>query len=136
MSKRKRRKKTPKRKVIDQCEGLWREIIIIRDNNICQKCFKALVPGPDRHCSHVIPKARDGRLAVDTLNGKLLCFNCHLHWWHKHPVESGEWFRQEFANRWEYLEGQHVINKSLGTIPISWWRNRYEELKDELREMQ
>ena len=38
------------------------------------------------------------------LNLKLLCYHCHINWWHKNPVESGEWFKQTFPDRWKIIE--------------------------------
>lgn len=26
-------------------------------------------------------------------NVKALCFSCHLVWWHKNPIEAGEWLK-------------------------------------------
>lgn len=58
-----------------------------RDKNTCQHCNK-LCSGSDRHASHVIPVSRDGRLAMDPMNMKVLCYHCHINRRHKHPIEA------------------------------------------------
>jgi len=120
--------KTPKRKLKDKLEKLVKDYIKKRDGNICQKCGK-FVEGANCHASHVIPVSRDGRLAFDVLNLKVLCYHDHLNWWHKHPVESGEWFKEEFPERWEYLEGKYQNNIRGGSISLSWYEEKIEEIK-------
>ena len=127
----KRRQKTDKAKLIEQCEALFRQIVRARDNDTCQKCGK-VVAGANCHVSHVIPRSRDKRLSIDPLNGKVMCYHDHLNWWHKHPCESGVWFRETFPDRWAYLEVAHKHNRQLGTISIVWYRERLEQLKAEI----
>lgn len=117
--------KTDKRKIKDKLDKIVKEIVKIRDESTCQHCFK-IVSGSDCHGSHVIPVSRDGRLAFDPLNIKVLCYHCHLNWWHKHPVESGEWFTKTFPERWEYLENKYRENAKQGSIPIAWYKEQLE----------
>lgn len=126
----KRRKKTDKRKLIDRCEALWKEIVKRRDNFTCQHCGKTNLIGANCHASHVVPRSRSRRLAIDPINGKVLCHHCHLNWWHKHPVESGQWFRDSFPVRWEYLSDEERISE---TLTIVWYQDRLEELKQMAR---
>lgn len=42
---------------------------------------------------------------------KVLCYHCHLHWWHKNPVEAGLWFQKTYPERWAYLESQPRLAK-------------------------
>jgi len=117
--------KTDKRKIKDKLDKVVKDIVKIRDESTCQHCFK-VVSGSDCHGSHVIPVSRDGRLAFDTLNIKVLCYHCHLNWWHKHPVESGDWFTKTFPERWEYLENKYKENTKQGSIPIAWYKEQLE----------
>lgn len=117
--------KTDKRKIKDKLDKVVKEIVKIRDESTCQHCFK-VVSGSDCHGSHVIPVSRDGRLAFDPLNIKVLCYHCHLNWWHKHPVESGDWFTRTFPERWEYLENKYRENTKQGSIPIAWYKEQLE----------
>ena len=82
-----------------------------RDKGVCQWCGKP-ARGSNGHISHVVPKSSGNRLRWDLLNLKLLCFHCHIHVWHKHPVKAGEWFKAKFPERWEYLkEREHEVVK-------------------------
>jgi hypothetical protein len=38
------------------------------------------------------------------MNMKVLCYHCHLNWWHKNPLESGEWFKDKFPERAKFIE--------------------------------
>lgn len=95
--------KSKRKKLTDKLDKICAEIVYLRDEGRCQRCGKA-VSGQDKHTSHVIPKSRGNYLRWNLLNLKLLCFFCHIMWWHKSPTESGEWFKQAFPARWEYLE--------------------------------
>lgn len=96
--------KTSRQKLKEKIEKLVKQQVKERDNYTCQHCGKANLEGANCHASHVIPVSASGRLQFDPLNLKALCYHCHLNWWHKNPLESGEWFRQTFPDRWEYLE--------------------------------
>jgi len=126
--------KTERSKLNKENEDMAKKIAKLRDKNICQKCGK-LVSGTNCHGSHVIPVSRDGRLRCDSINIKVLCYHCHKHWWHKHPVEAGHWYTEKFPKRWEYLEEEHKQNQKKGTISILWIRERNEQLKQELQNL-
>lgn len=98
-------KKTKRRKLIEKLDKACRDIILIRDKNICQKSGK-YVEGCNAHCSHVIPKSQGNALRWDLLNLKLLSYHYHINWWHKSPVDAGEWFKGAFPARWDYLQAQ------------------------------
>ena len=77
----------------------------VRDNYICQHCGKVLKKN-NCHGSHVIPVSAGNQFRFDPVNIKTLCFHCHINWWHKNPVESGEWFKKKFPERHKYLFGK------------------------------
>ena len=99
----KRKKKSPLQKLHDRCWAMARKVIYLRDHGQCQHCYKR-VEGANAHTSHVLPKSVGGGVRYDLLNLKLLCYHCHINWWHKSPAESGEWFRTNFPERWQYIE--------------------------------
>lgn len=35
---------------------------------------------------------------------KVLCYHHHIGWWHKNPLEAGDWFKATFPDRWDYLQ--------------------------------
>ncbi len=99
----KRKKKTPMRKMHDKCWAVAKKVIYLRDHGQCQHCFKR-VEGTNAHTSHVFPKSTHGALKYVLLNLKLLCYHCHINWWHKNPVESGKWVRETFPDRMAIIE--------------------------------
>ena len=127
-------KRSDKKKLKDKLDKLVKDIVKIRDNNTCQHCNK-YVEGVNCHGSHVIPVSRDGRLAFDDLNIKVLCYHCHMNWWHKHPIEAGEWFTSKFPERWEYLQNKYQNNARGGSISMDWYQERFEYYTKMLSDM-
>lgn len=119
--------KTPKAKIKKKLELVVKAIVKLRDKNVCQHCGK-YVEGANCHASHVIPVSRDGRLAFDPMNLKVLCYHCHLNWWHKHPTESGKWYESKFPERMKSLNDKHLENQKLGSISIEWYQEQLDKL--------
>lgn len=119
-------KKTSRAKAKKELEGLVKEFVKRRDEYTCQKCGLK-VSGTNCHASHVFPVGSHGKLEFDPQNLKVLCGYHHLFWWHKHPTEAGEWFREKFPDRYNYL----VEKDRLPTVPIKEWqyREKIEEFK-------
>ncbi len=114
-------KKSERKKLTDKLDVLCRVIIRLRDDNRCQKCNK-YITGSDSQPSHVIAKGNGAsKRRFDLLNIKLLCNHHHIPWWHKNPLESGEWFKEKFLARYNYLE----IYRGGKPCPIS-----TQEMKD------
>lgn len=122
----KKRVKSQRTKLKKQLELLVKEYVKRRDNYTCQYCHLE-VTGTNCHASHVIPVSRSANLQFDPLNMKVLCFHHHINWWHKNPLEAGEWYRQTFPERWEYLEALY----KLPTVPTKEWQ--LQELIDEYK---
>ena len=77
--------------------------------------FKKFIRSRDKKClhcgclenlqaSHSIPISHGNRLRYDEKNVITLCYHCHLNWWHKNPIEAGEWFKNKFPENYEYIE--------------------------------
>lgn len=96
--------KTVKRKLEDKLDKLVSKKVKERDNNTCQHCG-AKVVGANCHWSHIIPISRNKRLKWDLNNSMVLCYHCHINWWHKHPLEAGRWLEETFPERVLYLDG-------------------------------
>jgi 5-methylcytosine-specific restriction endonuclease McrA len=118
---------TERKRIKTKIEKLVKEYVKKRDNYICQKCGRK-VDKTNCHASHVIPVSADGRMAFEPLNLKVLCFHCHINWWHKNPTESGVWFKEKFPQRFERLEEIRAENRLKGKIHISEYNERLEEL--------
>ena len=84
--------KRPSRKSwVKTLDKLVREAIFARDR-VCVRCGRIDQLAP----SHIYPKGRYTRLRWDTDNILTLCFACHICWWHKNPIEAGNWFREKY----------------------------------------
>jgi hypothetical protein len=116
--------KTDRKKLIDILDELSKSVVRKRDGNTCQHC-KKFVEGSNRHVSHVIPVSQGNKLRWDPLNMKVLCYHCHINWWHKNPMRASEWFQMTFPDRWEYLQQEEGIVK----LTISDLEAKVSELK-------
>lgn len=109
-------------------DKLVKQVVYIRDNNVCQHCLKP-VEGSNRHASHVIPVSAGNKLRWDENNLKVMCYHCHINWWHKNPLESGEWFKETFPDRWEYLQS----NRGIAKFSLEDLKDLEKELKNKLK---
>lgn len=80
-----------------------KEIVRLRDGNICQRCGK-WVEGSNRHVSHVSPESAGTSLRWNPINMKVLCYHCHINWWHKNPRKAGAWFNEKFPERAAFID--------------------------------
>ena len=104
----KRKKPSPRQKLQKKLDQAWKVAVKERDDYTCQHCGKQ-GSGSNIHASHVVPRSAGNRLKWDILNGKALCFHCHMNLWHKDPVRMGEWFREKFPDRMAYLDEQRAL---------------------------
>lgn len=121
-------KKTTRRRLRQNLDKLVKDYVKRRDNYTCQKCGKKLA-SRDCHGSHVIPVSAGLRWAYDPENIKILCFHCHINWWHKNPTESGVWFKQKFPERWVYIERVKPEYNKHESIKDFQLEELYQELK-------
>lgn len=73
--------------------------MVVRDKK-CLKCGSK----KKLHASHILPKGTYPHLQWHPRNIKALCYYHHLHWWHKNPIEAGEWYKKRFPKNWKYLK--------------------------------
>lgn len=110
------KKKTSKKKRLDRdITALVRNHVIKRDKGLCQKCGKKPV-GRDLQLSHVKSKGAYKHLNYDVTNVKIMCYQCHIQWWHKEPSDAWEWFQREFPYRADYLTEQPKTVPNFYTI--------------------
>lgn len=137
MTLKKRKKKSLKTKLIDDCDEEVKRIVRERDMGRCQKCGKP-VRGKNAHTSHVKTKKRFPYLRFDLNNVKLLCYFCHMQWWHKEISEAWEWFEREFPYRADYLYRKIREEEQIGRMneimskrgsEIEWLEATLEQLK-------
>lgn len=120
-----KKKKVSITKIKNKCVELAKEIVKIRDKNTCQRCGK-VVFGVNCQASHVAPVSSGNILIADPLNIKVLCYHCHLNWWHKDPTVSGKWFKDKFPERHAYIEA-HRYESVKRTYQD--WQDIYDNLK-------
>ena len=104
------KKKKGKVKLNKQADILWSKYV--KKPGYCLKC-KRRPPLIQLHAAHIYPKGmyRNHPLRCDPLNGIPLCYACHMHWAHKHPIEFTEWLEVEIPGRREYLKSEAMVIK-------------------------
>lgn len=126
-----KRKKGERSKIVAKLIWTAKQIVYIRDKNTCQHCGR-LVAGSNRQASHVHPVSGGSPLRWDPLNMKVLCHHCHLNWWHKNPIESAEWFKKTFPDRYEYIQA----NKHPRDMSVPELCDELVRLQSELKSLQ
>lgn len=119
-------KKISIKKVYKENIKMAKDIAKTRDKYICQKCWS----NQNIHWSHIINEAKDHRLSTDEDNIKALCYNCHLNWRHKNPVEAWDWFKQKRPWRRERLKEKQIVYSKMWTIWLQWHLDENERLKN------
>lgn len=69
-------------------EKLFHSAIRLRDKAQCKRCGSNV----RLSASHIYPKGTYQKMRYDIDNALLLCYRCHIHWWHKNPIEAWEWY--------------------------------------------
>lgn len=82
-------------------DDLCKNIVKVRDNRTCQKCYKVIHDTYDCQWAHIKSRSRND-LRWDMNNSMVLCGSCHQ-WWHANPNEAGVWFANTFPARDEYI---------------------------------
>jgi len=72
---------------------------LIRKKGFCERCGRI---NTSLDWSHVVGR-KNLTLRWDILNALCLCFQCHRYFWHEEPLDSVEWFKIKFPQRWVYL---------------------------------
>ena len=115
------------------CEKLYKEIILLRDE-YCQWCG-----GTDcLQVHHIILRKRSACLFYDLLNLVLLCRGCH-HRYHIDPQAGDWWFIHKFPARWGYLHFPVVNERGIKQprryiVKSSWHKSDYEEIEEMLKD--
>ena len=114
---RKNAKKKPKfnrRAFINKLRTEYSRLIHIRDNNTCQKCGGQ---GDRLNTSHIYPKGAYPSMQFLPENSKLLCFRCHLFFWHRDPIEAQKWIREYLGlEKYDKLRERSQITVSVNEV--------------------
>lgn len=80
-----------KRKKVSEAtlKRLRARVCFIRDDHKCVRCGRTDTLAP----AHIYPQGRYPRMKWMLPNIITLCYACHIHWWHKNPLEAAEWIK-------------------------------------------
>lgn len=108
------RKKTSARKLKQKLDLLVKQFVHERDGDICLRCKKSrqLIV---LQAAHVHGKGKYPRLRFEPDNILSLCWQCHMEWAHKQPLEFTDWFRENWPNRNEKL---HSMKQSAAKVDL------------------
>ena len=121
-------KKKKKPTYAKQLEIIAKQYIHLRDTETCQRCGKQ---EKGLHVSHVIAR-RHGLLKWDEQNLKLLCYGCHICFWHKEPMEAMEWFKEKFPERYKYLQKKRIESMRLGKVGVDYFKEKIGVYKEKI----
>lgn len=106
-------KKKIRKSLERKLDSLLKEAIILRDGYKCLRCQKE----DNLQKSHIYPKGIYKNLKFDLDNLHFLCYQCHLCWWHKHPIGATKWIKDVLPKdrlaRLHKKSNQHGIYISL-----------------------
>lgn len=122
------RKKSPRKKLIEELDKLFAQVVRKRDGNTCQYCGKYSDDNRAIHVNHVIPRSQGYRYRWIPGNGICLCFKHHIGWWHKHPLAAAKWFRNKYPERYKYLS-------ALPSEPVKYSDDDLAQIKQALENM-
>jgi hypothetical protein len=105
-----------------KCVNYAKKIRVQLQNGICEKCGRSREAGYVMHGSHIYPEGKYRNMSADLNNILCLCYYCHFQWWHKHPVDAGEWFTNKYPERAKMLKTISQLNIKV------WWENYYQKL--------
>ena len=101
-------KEKPTRKEwIKILDDLAKEVVYARDGHRSVKSGETGRLNP----SHVYPKGRYTRMRWELDNLLTLTWDEHLQWWHKNPIEAGNWFKEKYPDRYIYLRRRSQIRE-------------------------
>lgn len=121
-------KKLSRSKIKKELDKLVKDYVKERDNYTCQHCG-AKVTGSNCHASHIYPVGSCSLLQFEPLNMKVLCYHCHINWWHKNPIEADEWIKSKFPDRVAILDVMKTVKTKTSTVELKELVDGYKNLK-------
>jgi len=70
---------------------LLRQACLARDKYKCIRCGNTQVG--ELSASHIYPKGAYPAMRWDLENVKILDYKCHIHFFHKNPLEAAKWIK-------------------------------------------
>lgn len=82
---------------------------LIASEKPCAKCKQTFEV---MQCSHIHSIGAYPNLRFDVMNVLPMCGHCHNFWYHQEPLESKDWFVENYPGRHKYLlEAKNKVNK-------------------------
>jgi 5-methylcytosine-specific restriction endonuclease McrA len=104
-----RRRKGELTRLAESLDKALRKAALKRDGDKCCHCGKPKSGKEALHTSHVIPKREGHGLRWSLTNVVMLCYRCHMEWWHKNTLEAARWFRETYPERYRYVwDNRHM----------------------------
>ncbi len=95
--------KSKRARLTKQLDDLCRQLVRLIYADTCQRCGKKVYGSNSQPC-HVVAKGKGASWRrFDLLNIFLGCNFCHR-LWHSNILDSADWFRLKWPDRYEYLE--------------------------------
>lgn len=92
-----------------KADDIFSLIVRARDGK-CLRCGTT----KNLQCAHVINRDHLAH-RWDKKSCLTLCYGCHIHWWHKEPLEAHEWLKEKypdvFAYYWQHK--QDILEKPI-----------------------
>ena len=108
-----------------ELDKLFRQAILKERGERCQWCGKSGIV----HVAHLLPKGKYPRLRYVKENVALLCYHCHLHKFHKNPLEAFVWVSEKFGEKHiDYLK--HNIEPLIGKHTKLWLYGMIQHYKN------
>jgi len=115
---RKINRKKSVRTIMDECDDIWREIVLQSANRQCELKF---CNSKDQVEAHHIYERTNPALRHDLENGIALCYNCHRNFAHRHKQD----FIRAISGMRDLL---YLRYKAFSKEPVDYYK-RLEELK-------
>ena len=124
--------KPSRSKIKKELDKLVKDYVKERDDYTCQRCG-AKVTGSNCHASHIYPVGSCSLLQFEPLNLKVLCYHCHINWWHKNPIEADEWIKEKFPDRVAILNVMKTVKTKTSTYDLQVLVQEYRQrIKDKV----
>ena len=104
---------------------LRHNVCIARDGYKCLKCNEKNKP---LYASHIYSVGAHKKMEWDIDNVKSLCYQCHILWWHRNPIEANEWLEKNIDKA--RLDRLKLRSQVIDKTPID-----YKLIKIELEQL-
>ena len=127
-------RKPSRKTLVRNLDNITAQVVKLRDNYTCQRCGRKYRPDNTKGSldwAHIYSRSRYSMRWL-LLNAVALCCGCHK-FWHDNPTESGQWFKDKWPHRYEYLQGKR--KEPMRTIRTSELAQWLEDMREKFKEL-